>query len=293
MKISATPHLVLLLLLNTHLFQSPVQVQANDETGNRVVVSLTPETERFGNQKVFWLGLHMEILEGWHVYWRNPGDSGLPTTIHWHDHPLLEPGVIHWPYPKIFDEEGISTYGYSGEVDLLIPVRVKHEKLDKKPDKTELLKAEVRWLVCKDICIPESAVVSLEIGPDRSFPAYSPEGKQRLDHAKATIPEQTPYWQARARIDNDAFVIALFALSEDAIRPDADHVYFFPNDPGRIEHSLPQTNRWEGDTLFVRTPVSRYLSTPPDQLSGVFYSPQGWFSNQETHAIELTFPLNP
>ncbi|TVQ70845.1 MAG: hypothetical protein EA363_07065, partial [Balneolaceae bacterium] len=61
--------------------------------GNRVAVSFISGVpgmaEAMEESGVFWLGVDMKIKEGWHIYWRNPGDSGLPTTISWNAHPDL------------------------------------------------------------------------------------------------------------------------------------------------------------------------------------------------------------
>src|ERR1700760_3869710 len=71
-----------------------------------------------------WVDLHLAVKPGWHVYWQNPGDSGLPTSIDWKLPPDFSPGPINWPVPEHFVQNGIGNYGYAGIVDLLVPISV-------------------------------------------------------------------------------------------------------------------------------------------------------------------------
>src|SRR5580704_14735645 len=65
-----------------------------------------------------WVDVHFTIASGWHIYWTNPGDSGLPTTIDWTLPENFHAGAIFWPVPQRFVEGGIANYGYTGNADL-------------------------------------------------------------------------------------------------------------------------------------------------------------------------------
>lgn len=89
--------------------------------------------------------------EHWHIYWKNPGDSGIATKLEWSLPKDLKAGEIEWPAPERIEMTGLVNYGYSYQVTL--PVQLMPEV----DDLTGEVKVKASWLVCKDICIPESA----------------------------------------------------------------------------------------------------------------------------------------
>jgi len=115
---------------------------------------LVAETVSIAPGATLWVALHLEIKAGWHIYWRNPGDSGLPTAIDWKLPPGVSAGQIVWPVPEHFVQNGIGNYGYAGTTDLLVPITVPDGLA---AEQTAQLAAEASWLVCADICIPGSA----------------------------------------------------------------------------------------------------------------------------------------
>ncbi len=106
-----------------------------------------------------WVPLKQTIREGWHTYWRNPGDSGAPTKLIWDLPDGFEAGDIQWPYPERTPYGPLMNYGYEGEV--LFPVEIKIPEGFEGSEVT--LKAKGEWLVCADICIPEDADLTLSI----------------------------------------------------------------------------------------------------------------------------------
>jgi thiol:disulfide interchange protein DsbD len=98
----------------------------------------------------------------WHIYWRNPGASGIATEIAWALPAGVQPGSIHWPPPEKYAEGDLITYVYHDEVMLLVPL---HLAKDLSPGRVEL-RARVSWLECKESCLPGSAelAASLRVG---------------------------------------------------------------------------------------------------------------------------------
>lgn len=116
----------------------------------------------------------------WHTYWQNPGDSGLPTSIEWRlaSGPALQASPIAWPAPQRIPVGPLASYGFEGEVLLIqtvdIPADVGAGNL------VELI-ATANWLVCKDVCIPGDAELSIELPllksgnetrPSEQWPAF-------------------------------------------------------------------------------------------------------------------------
>src|SRR6266513_3182638 len=87
-----------------------------------VTVRLVPELSAVAPGATLWIDLHLDIAPGWHTYWRNPGDSGLPTEVAWQLPEGFSAGEIAWPVPEHFVLGGIGNYGYGGSADLLVPI---------------------------------------------------------------------------------------------------------------------------------------------------------------------------
>ena len=106
------------------------------------------------------IALFLQHMPKWHTYWRNPGDSGLPTRLEWQLPPGVQVGDIEWPAPKRLPIGPLVNYGYEGELLLPMPLTVPADA----PVGSELkLRATAHWLVCLDVCIPESAELELRL----------------------------------------------------------------------------------------------------------------------------------
>src|SRR6516225_8992936 len=121
-----------------------------------VKAELVSETASVAPASTLWADLHLAIKPGWHVYWRNPGDSGLPTAIDWRLPSGFSAGNIRWPVPERFAQSGIGNYGYAGSADLLVPISVPKEVTT---GDVAVLAADASWLVCAEICIPGGATL--------------------------------------------------------------------------------------------------------------------------------------
>lgn len=105
-----------------------------------------------------WVGVELTMADGWHVYWRHPGEAGLATAVELELPPGAEAGELGWPVPERFESPGgITSYGYGHRVVLAAPVRGAGEGG---------LAADVSWLACRDVCILGEARVA---GPATSF----------------------------------------------------------------------------------------------------------------------------
>ena len=108
----------------------------------------------------FKLGIHLDMAEGWHTYYKDPGDAGMKTSVEWHLPPGFKVSELIWQKPEKFVEAGITTYGYHDKTLLAAVVTAPTklttgEKLD--------FKADVKWLSCKDICLPGKGSVELQL----------------------------------------------------------------------------------------------------------------------------------
>jgi thiol:disulfide interchange protein DsbD len=138
--------------------------------GRHVKASLVSDVDAVRPDQPLTLGIRLEMEKGWHTYWRNPGDSGLPTRVKWALPEGFVVGEIRWPYPIRFETGPLVSYGYEHEV--LLPVEVRVPALPGSGDVR--IAARVDWLECQEICLPGRADVSLTL-PVRPKASRGPE----------------------------------------------------------------------------------------------------------------------
>jgi len=112
------------------------------------------------------VAVHMTIAPGWHVYWKNPGEAGMPVAISWELPDGYRALSLEHPVPERFDSGGLTGFGYSGEVVLfsrIVPVDVEGDRSFS--ESRFPLKAGLSWLSCREVCIPGSASLSLDASP--------------------------------------------------------------------------------------------------------------------------------
>lgn len=107
----------------------------------------------------FYVAIRQDIEEGWHTYWRNPGDSGLAPKITWNLPEGFETGALLWPVPQSILIESLTNYGYEDSATLIQEFRAPRSL----PQGPLTLSAHIDLLVCKDICIPESHEASFSL----------------------------------------------------------------------------------------------------------------------------------
>ena len=126
----------------------------------KVHVRLIPYTKSISPGETMAVALEEDIRPGWHTYWVNPGDAGAPTEIQWTLPSGWRTSSIEWPYPKKLPVGPLMDYGYEG--DIWLPLKITAPKSATSGATAELT-AAVRWLVCKEVCIPEDATLTLPL----------------------------------------------------------------------------------------------------------------------------------
>jgi len=154
-----------------------------------------------------WLGLKLVHKKGWHTYWLNPGDSGLPTQLQWQLPPGLEAGDIHWPVPNRLPIGPLMNHGYEGTLLLPVPLEVSQPL----PDQPLTIKLRADWLVCEDVCIPEGGDFSLTLPAGAARSALVPHAAL-FEQARAQQPVLWPGAKAAARVDAQGLRLELSGL---------------------------------------------------------------------------------
>jgi DsbC/DsbD-like thiol-disulfide interchange protein len=265
-------------VLTGHTAEDPLQphVQARLISENR---SIKPGLR-------FWVAVWLKMDDGWHTYWKNPGDSGLPTSVEWVLPEGFIAGDIHWPYPHKFETSGLVNFGYEGEVFLLTEIK---PPASLRAGTIAHLSAGVDWLVCREECIPGHAELTLELPVMEKNPELDAKWTEHFKNTRKKLPVDLNRWTITAALDKDKILVRVFPfpLSDRKIR----NFVFFPEQEGLVEYSKPQIVKEFDSGYLIEIEKSKTAVKIPSRLKGVLYTPQGWGGLEEFPALRLDVPL--
>ncbi|QNM82582.1 thioredoxin family protein [Sphingomonas sabuli] len=204
------------------------------------------------------LAIVMRTKPGWHGYWLNPGDAGLPMDVKWSLPAGYSVGTFHYPVPGRLLIGGIMNYVYEHDYAVLARLKVPAGASGIVP-----IRASATWLACTDkICVPESGELALDlaVGTGASKRAQFDQWRRALPRPLAT--------QARFEERNGKVRIAVPLPASVAV----DDPYFFPAEDGVADYAGVQVFRRDGDTLIAELPGGG--RTPP-RISGVLAIGEG------------------
>jgi len=235
----------------------------------QVRLILSAESAKAGD--TVWAGVDMKMEPAWHTYWKNPGEAGIATKIEWQLPPGVTAGEIQWPLPVQIPPAEVTTYGYSDEVVLLVPLKL---AADLKPGPLDL-KARVSWLECKEACIPGSGSIeaTLNVGDQTKSSTdaaliESWQGKvpKPGDHLSARA-----WWEKPASDDTRPLTIELHL-------PDgfSGNVDFYPYASDDFEvQAAPDNFSNKAGIVELRRTVKKYSGGWPKEISGVIVAGTG------------------
>ena len=253
-------------------FASMGPVSAQAVKTDHVTAELVAERSAVQPGETLRIGLRLQHIPHWHTYWRNPGDSGLPTTLSWTLPPGSSAGDIEWPAPARLPIGPLVNYGYEGE--LLLPL-VYTAPPDARPGSTLNLQAQATWLVCKDVCIPESATLNLElpvVGGADSADAVTPGTTEHTALFERTRDEQSAPltgWVVEAQQAGRELLVT-FSKPLDAAAP-RPAVQLFPYVEQVIEPAQHELFRTDGGYAVKLRLLDD--AAVPASLSGVVVAP--------------------
>lgn len=181
--------------------------------------------------------IKMKVADGWHTYWKNPGEGGIPMTIKTNLPEGWTLGEIQYPAPKRYSSADLPSIGYEG--DIILPITIHPPKNAQGP--LPEIKAKFSWLTCNEAsCVPGDAELTLSGAGDAAViqKAYDATPKP-LDHAKLefvadekqvsitlTLPEKS---------EIDPTIYDVFPVTPDTISAAAEL---------RFKASQGKTNTW-------------------------------------------------
>lgn len=171
-----------LAALPGHGANAPWSSESLDPNSNPARVRLLVGGVASDDPAALLLGLEFEMLPGWKVYWRTPGDAGYPPRIDWAGSKNLQNPSLRWPVPGRFHVLGLETLGYHDGV--VFPI-VAWRKDVASPT---FIRARVSYLVCDAICIPAETTLSLDLGKSALDGAAVARARAQIERALARVP---------------------------------------------------------------------------------------------------------
>lgn len=204
---------------------------------------------------------------GWHIYWINPGDSGQPPSFQWQMPAGFSAGEIQSPRPERMQATPqLADFGYHDEVLLAVTVRVPASIA---AGSTVQIGVEAKWLICREVCIPERAQLHLTL-PVSATAMENQQSAPLFAQAENLLPQPMPRrWKASAGSAKNDFVLSLDTGKR------ITKAEFFPLEPGQIDNSALQKLEPSATGMKVTLKKSDFLLKPIAVLRGVLVIPGG------------------
>jgi thiol:disulfide interchange protein DsbD len=259
----------LVLVTAALFFWRPAPVAARGADYVHAQVELVSERANLEPGKPLWLGVRINSEPGWHIYWKNPGDSGMAPKIRWKLPPGFEVGEIQWPAPERIAIAPLVDFGYSGDTLLLTKLKVPD---DLKAGQTVHLEAQIRYLICKNLCIPGKATASLDLVAHASpFLDKTPWAK-RFAQARAQLPRPAQGWSSTATRDAGGVVLKLTPPKTADLRK-LRGFQFYPDVPGIFSAAKQPSAQLRGQSLVFELPFARHAPADLREVSGILVDP--------------------
>ncbi len=232
---------------------------AQSFTAAHAKVSLIAENNSLQPGQSAWVGVLFDLEKGWHIYWVNPGDSGERPRIQWQLPAGFQAKEIRWPTPVRLGTGTVIDYGYEGRVLLPVPMQI---PADYKSGNPVMLSADIRYLICREVCIPAKAQASLAIPSANSSGVAADRELFRSTFENSPKPLPTG-WKAQAS-DMGGF----FQLSLDTGTSESKAA-FFPLEEDQVDNAAPQGATATPRGVQLKLKKSDQLLKPIAVLKGV------------------------
>ncbi|MGW8267910.1 MAG: protein-disulfide reductase DsbD domain-containing protein, partial [Longimicrobiales bacterium] len=249
---------------------------------------IVPEGTSIQPGTPFTVAIRFEMEPGWHNYWRNAGDSGLPTTLDWDLPPGFTAGEIQWPFPERIVVYPLVDYGYSGEVALLVDLS---PPTDLSPGASADVRVRVNWLICERICLPAHAELEVQIPVEGRSPEADPRWAGLFAETRNRLPRTLPEWSLAAEVTEGGYRLTVEAQGEGT--PVPEEVYFYAGEKNVLAHAEPQTLTSRESGFSLDLAGSPYALRPSTALRGVLMAEGGgsWDPAGEVVAMAVEVPV--
>lgn len=250
------------------------RAQAADAPIPHGTLELIAEKDSIVAGHPFNLALHFELEKGWHVYWVNPGDSGDPPRVTWDLPAGIKAGATEWPAPRRLGTATIVDYGYEDAVTLVVPMRADATFSSQNPAQ---ISANVKVLVCREMCIPGKAQVSLALPVKSQPPPANSLAAHFFAEARKASPRPAPAsWKFEIAQTSDSIVLTA------SLGHKITEAIFFPLAESQVSNAAPQTLVPTATGFALTLRKSDQLLKPLTRLKGVLV-----LSSKQPYSIDV------
>lgn len=227
----------------------------------------------YGNNKI---GVLIAIKKDWHIYWKNPGDAGLPTEIIWKIPENIQISKPKMPTPKKFSFSDMASYGFDNETmfiyDLFIPKDYAKNDLN--------LEIDLNGLICKEKCLPvnEKSAALFKIGNDKSLSKFS----KYFDKYEKKIPAKNSNFNLSAKQKDEFIYITINNIDKN------DEIEIFPYESTIFKTGYNQNPEYENNKYKLTMKLDEYRINEPNKIIGLLVIK----NNEKTKSFEINVPIN-
>ncbi len=239
--------------------------------------------------QTFWLGLKLSHQPQWHTYWKNPGDSGLPTQLSWELPRGLKAQEVLWPIPRKLYVSNLTNYGFEGEVLLVTPITVSASSnfLGSTID----IGLHANWLICKQECIPQEGDFRLKVPLKSSSALDATDFLNILDHQPIELSKPKQFLE----INGNKLTGQIRGLSKEfmdfpmILFPELSEIVADPKPEVNPNAASPIASN---SGLNLEMQLHHMRSTKPSYLGAliVFQTPKGPVTYHTTFQIKGAWP---
>lgn len=229
----------------------------------------------------FQVALKFKIEPGWHIYWQNAGDTGVPTNVDWKLPAGFKLEKTEWSRPHRFEASDIVSYGYEGQGFIVATIKAPASS----DSSAAKITAAADWLICRESCVMGKGTKSLSI-PVRKTKAAGPANPRLWADVMGEMPSANRL-PLSASVKKDAYEIFIGQPKFSFLTPTS--AYFFAKASDVADHGKPQTIRQTGEGTVLRIPRSPFEKGAAKVLEGVLQLGQG---EAQDAAISVRIPID-
>ena len=213
--------------------------------------------------KTVWVGLQLTHQPQWHTYWKNSGDSGLPTVLQWTLPAGVTAGAIAWPLPKKIPIGNLANYGYEGTVLLPVPLTIASGFQPSALSGDLEVQLKASWLVCRETCIPEDGEFALKFPVKGSTALNSAAFQAAFAAQPQPLLADAAVPASELQIVGNSIKLSVHGLPA-ALR--GKQLDFFPETPEVIETAATWSQSWSDGVWHAQVPLSSQRANSPAMM---------------------------
>lgn len=208
------------------------------------------------------IGILIELEKDWHIYWRNSGDTGIPTSIEFDLPDGISIKEIQWSVPKVFEFDGLASFGYEKQV-LLIAELTMPKSFE---SSSVLVTAKIKSLICKDVCIPFNTTVSKEIKLMNSFSAVD-EISKLFSQTRINLPEAKNDFELSVTPGDDQITLSI----EESVSNSSEikSLNFLPYENGIFKNTAQQNYKIKDEVMELIIEYDQFKTEELRELYGI------------------------